>query len=44
MKIYGLNIDSLKAYKQKTKLLDYVYLHGVLEDKNKYDLIGVTAS
>lgn len=42
MIIYGLNIKTSEAYKQKTRLLDFVYLHGALEEKNKYDLIGVT--
>ena len=42
MNIYGLNMGTSKAYEQETRLLDFVYLHGILEDKNKYDLIGVT--
>lgn len=42
MVIYGLNAETSEAFEQETRLLSFVYLHGALEEKNKYDLIGVT--
>ena len=42
MVIYGLDKETSEAYGQETRLLSFVYLHGILEEKNKYDLIGVT--
>lgn len=40
MIIYGINKDSYEAYIPETRLLDGVYLHGILEEKNEFDLVG----
>ena len=41
MIIYGLEIGTHKTY-EETRFLDFVYLHGELEKKNGFDLVGVT--
>ena len=42
MTVYGLEIGTYEAFnKDIKKCLDFVYLHGVLEDKNGFDLLGV---
>jgi len=43
MTLYGLEIGTYEAFdKTIDKCLDFVYLHGILEHKNGFDLIGVT--
>jgi hypothetical protein len=41
MTIYGLEIGTHETY-EETRFLDFVYLHGTLEAKNGFDLVGVT--
>lgn len=42
MKIYGLNVETYKAYNNETRCLNFVYLDGMLEKKNGFDLVAVT--
>ena len=42
MNIYGLDIETNETYEKETILLNFVYLHGILEKRNGFDLVGVT--
>lgn len=41
LKIYGLNVDTLKNINTDTMLLNFAYAHYRLERENGFDLIGM---
>ncbi len=39
--VYAINIDAQTYEDKGNKILDFVYLHGTIEDRNGYDLVAV---